>query len=212
MALRGPETQVIVLGSRTLLPGLVEPVEPHMHFVFTFFGCWLDLGPFANRSMDEVKPMVQEYHCPPGRTGNGPERIHAAARAPPAAEFEMTRLRVARFRARQNVLPAAPEGTKKGALPTPQPDVGSSRPAGPVTRPLASRPRALRARSQSESGAFSALGKSTNQIDVKQAVFKARAGHMHVIDELEPALDAKPASTLSPGRFSNGRFRQEPAR
>ncbi len=55
MALQGPKTQVIELGSRTLLPGLVEP---HMHFVFTFFDSWLDLGPFANRSTDEVKAKV----------------------------------------------------------------------------------------------------------------------------------------------------------
>jgi predicted amidohydrolase YtcJ len=55
MALQGPTTQVIELGSRTLLPGFVEP---HMHFVFAFFDSWLDLGPFANGSMDEVKAKV----------------------------------------------------------------------------------------------------------------------------------------------------------
>jgi predicted amidohydrolase YtcJ len=55
MALQGPTTQVIELDSRTLLPGFVEP---HMHFVFAFFDSWLDLGPFANRSMDEVKAKV----------------------------------------------------------------------------------------------------------------------------------------------------------
>lgn len=55
MALKGPKTQVIELGSRTLLPGFVEP---HIHFIFAFFDSWLDLGPFANRSMDEVKAKV----------------------------------------------------------------------------------------------------------------------------------------------------------
>jgi predicted amidohydrolase YtcJ len=55
MALQGPKTQVIELGSRTLLPGFVEP---HIHYVLAYFDSWLDLGPFANRSMDEVKAKV----------------------------------------------------------------------------------------------------------------------------------------------------------
>ncbi|QBR70839.1 twin-arginine translocation pathway signal protein [Beijerinckiaceae bacterium] len=55
MTLKGPKTQVIELGSRTLLPGFVEP---HIHSTFAFFDSWLDLGPFVNRSMDEVKAKV----------------------------------------------------------------------------------------------------------------------------------------------------------
>src|ERR1700724_96911 len=36
---------------------------------------------------------------------------------------------------------------------------------------------------------FLRLGEFTRKIDVKQAVFKARAGHMDVIGELEAALE-----------------------
>ena len=50
--LKGEATQVVDLAGKTVLPGFVDP---HMHFTFAFLDGWLDLGPFANRSMSEVK-------------------------------------------------------------------------------------------------------------------------------------------------------------
>src|ERR1700675_4092509 len=43
---------------------------------------------------------------------------------------------------------------------------------------------------------FLRLGEFTRKIDVKQAVFKARAGHMDVIGELEAALERAGGNSL----------------
>ncbi|WCO68146.1 amidohydrolase family protein [Iamia majanohamensis] len=40
----GPDTQVVGLDGRTLLPGLIDP---HMHFVFVLFEDWVDVSPMA---------------------------------------------------------------------------------------------------------------------------------------------------------------------
>ena len=53
--LKGEATRVVDLAGKTLLPGFVDP---HMHFTFAFLDDWLDLGPFANRSMGEVKAKL----------------------------------------------------------------------------------------------------------------------------------------------------------
>jgi len=53
--LRGPDTKVIDLAGKTLLPGFVEP---HIHYTPAFFDQWLDLGPFVNQSMDDVKARI----------------------------------------------------------------------------------------------------------------------------------------------------------
>ncbi len=56
-ALKGPRTQVIGLAGRTMLPGFIDP---HMHFVFSYFDTWLDLGPFANMSMSGGQAKLQK--------------------------------------------------------------------------------------------------------------------------------------------------------
>lgn len=53
--LKGSATQVVDLAGKTLLPGFVDP---HMHYTFAFLDSWLDLGPFANHSMIEVKSKL----------------------------------------------------------------------------------------------------------------------------------------------------------
>ncbi|WP_295436420.1 amidohydrolase [uncultured Thiodictyon sp.] len=55
--LKGPDTQLVDLAGKTLMPGFVEP---HMHFTAAFFDQWLDLGPFVNQSMDEVKAKLTQ--------------------------------------------------------------------------------------------------------------------------------------------------------
>jgi predicted amidohydrolase YtcJ len=50
-ALSGPGTQMIDLGARALLPGFVDA---HMHASLTMLDDWLDMGPFANRTIDEA--------------------------------------------------------------------------------------------------------------------------------------------------------------
>ena len=49
--LRSPQTRIIDLSGGTLLPGLIDP---HMHSVFVLFESWIDAGPFANATMEEV--------------------------------------------------------------------------------------------------------------------------------------------------------------
>jgi predicted amidohydrolase YtcJ len=53
---RGTGTQVIDIGKQTLLPGFVEP---HMHSIYAFFDSALNLGPFENASMTDVKAKIQ---------------------------------------------------------------------------------------------------------------------------------------------------------
>ncbi|HTA40775.1 MAG TPA: amidohydrolase family protein, partial [Candidatus Acidoferrales bacterium] len=56
MRLRGSGTHVVDIGTQTLLPGFVEP---HMHSMFAFFDNSLNLGPFENASMADVKVKIQ---------------------------------------------------------------------------------------------------------------------------------------------------------
>ena len=49
--LRSLKTRIIDLSGGTLLPGLIDP---HMHSVFVLFESWIDAGPFANATMEEV--------------------------------------------------------------------------------------------------------------------------------------------------------------
>lgn len=54
-AWRTTDTQMIHLGGKTLLPGFVDP---HMHCTFALLDGWLDLGPFVNATLDEVKAKL----------------------------------------------------------------------------------------------------------------------------------------------------------
>ena len=53
--LKGPDTQVVDLAGRTMLPGFVEP---HIHYTMAFLDSWLDLSPFVNKSMDDVRAKL----------------------------------------------------------------------------------------------------------------------------------------------------------
>ncbi len=53
---KGPQTQIINLGNKIMLPGFIDP---HIHTVFALLDNWLDLGPFENGSkMDKVKDRL----------------------------------------------------------------------------------------------------------------------------------------------------------
>ncbi len=51
------DTHFVDLGGKTLLPGFIDP---HVHMNFSMHDDWLDLGPFANSSMAEVKQKLIE--------------------------------------------------------------------------------------------------------------------------------------------------------
>ncbi|KQW79788.1 amidohydrolase family protein [Brevundimonas sp. Root1279] len=53
----GPETRIIDLEGRTLMPGLIDP---HMHSSFVLFDDWLDVSPLAAPSMDAVFARLRE--------------------------------------------------------------------------------------------------------------------------------------------------------
>jgi len=53
---RGPDTQVIDLAGRTLLPGFVEP---HMHSSLAVLDSWLDVGPFTTTSIDQALQKIR---------------------------------------------------------------------------------------------------------------------------------------------------------
>lgn len=63
--LRAAGTRVVDLAGGALLPGFVDP---HMHTVFVAFESWLDAGPFARRTLDEVVEALraQAAKTPPG--------------------------------------------------------------------------------------------------------------------------------------------------
>jgi predicted amidohydrolase YtcJ len=64
-SLRSASTQVVDLAGGTLLPGLIDP---HMHTAFVIFETWLDAGPMANASMDDVVSRLKAAagHTAPG--------------------------------------------------------------------------------------------------------------------------------------------------
>lgn len=49
---KGEKTKIIDLKGRTMLPGFIDP---HVHMTFTMFRHWLDLSPFENNHLNEVK-------------------------------------------------------------------------------------------------------------------------------------------------------------
>lgn len=56
--LRGPATEVLELGDRVALPGLVEP---HMHLWTTVvFDSWLDCSPLVHDSFDKIVEAIRE--------------------------------------------------------------------------------------------------------------------------------------------------------
>lgn len=55
--LRTPQTRIVDLAGGTLTPGLMDP---HMHSAFVAFESWLDVGPFARKTMDEVVAALRE--------------------------------------------------------------------------------------------------------------------------------------------------------
>ena len=53
----GNKTAHINLNGKTLIPGFVEP---HAHMLFAYFDSFVDLGPFVNKDMDEVRKRLIE--------------------------------------------------------------------------------------------------------------------------------------------------------
>lgn len=53
---RGPNTQVVDLGDRVVLPGFVEP---HMHSNFCSLRPWLDVGPFTTNTVAQALEKIQ---------------------------------------------------------------------------------------------------------------------------------------------------------
>jgi predicted amidohydrolase YtcJ len=51
LAQQGPGTRMIDLAGHTLLPGLIDP---HMHFTYTAFDAWVDVGPFTTKTIDDA--------------------------------------------------------------------------------------------------------------------------------------------------------------
>ena len=51
MKLIGPNTKVINLKGKTLLPGFIDP---HVHMAFSSMKHWVQLSPFIHKDMDEV--------------------------------------------------------------------------------------------------------------------------------------------------------------
>lgn len=49
---KGANTKITDLRGRVMLPGFVDP---HVHMCFTMFRHWIDLSPFINKSVNEIK-------------------------------------------------------------------------------------------------------------------------------------------------------------
>jgi len=56
-ARRGPDTRIIDLGGRTLLPGLIDP---HMHFVFALFDNWIDVSAITTPTFEAVQAKLHQ--------------------------------------------------------------------------------------------------------------------------------------------------------
>lgn len=52
---KGEKTKITDLRGRTMLPGFIDP---HIHMIFTMFSHWLDLSPYTNNSVDEIKEKI----------------------------------------------------------------------------------------------------------------------------------------------------------
>ena len=86
---RGPETRIVNLDGRTLLPGLIDP---HMHFVFVLFDDWIDVGPITMPNNDAVQTKLRDavHAAKPGdwiRAQQFDPSITQGARAPTLAEL-----------------------------------------------------------------------------------------------------------------------------
>lgn len=55
MKQKGPNTQLIDLKGKTLLPGFIDP---HVHMVFSSMKHWTELSPFLHKNMDEVYDKI----------------------------------------------------------------------------------------------------------------------------------------------------------
>lgn len=69
--LRGPGTEVLELGDRVAMPGLIEP---HMHLWSTvLFDSWTDCSPFTNATFDAVVDRLRQAAAtvPPGQWVTG---------------------------------------------------------------------------------------------------------------------------------------------
>lgn len=55
MKYKNHHTKLIDLQGRTMLPGFIDP---HIHMTFVALEDWIDLGPFVNSNMDEVKDRL----------------------------------------------------------------------------------------------------------------------------------------------------------
>jgi predicted amidohydrolase YtcJ len=49
---KGANTKIVDLKGRTMLPGFIDP---HIHMCFTMFRHWLDMSPFVNADMEQIK-------------------------------------------------------------------------------------------------------------------------------------------------------------
>jgi predicted amidohydrolase YtcJ len=87
---RGPNTRIINLDGRTLLPGLIDP---HMHFVFVLFDDWIDVGPIITPNNDAVQTKLSDaiHAAKPGdwiRAQLFDPSITQGVRAPTLAELD----------------------------------------------------------------------------------------------------------------------------
>jgi predicted amidohydrolase YtcJ len=55
--IRKKETKVVDLKGKVMLPGFIEP---HIHMCFCLIDHWLDLGPYLNKGLNEVKLKLVE--------------------------------------------------------------------------------------------------------------------------------------------------------
>lgn len=56
-AFKGSSTKIIDLEKKVVLPGFIDP---HIHMCFSMIDHWLDLGPYANKNMKEVKDKIYQ--------------------------------------------------------------------------------------------------------------------------------------------------------
>lgn len=55
MVYRGEKTKIVDLRGKTMFPGFIDP---HIHMFFTILNHWLDLGPFNNRTYEQIKKKI----------------------------------------------------------------------------------------------------------------------------------------------------------
>jgi predicted amidohydrolase YtcJ len=87
---RGPDTRIVNLDGRTLLPGLIDP---HMHFVSVLFDDWIDVSPITTPINDAVQTKLRDgvHAAKPTdwiRVQGFDPSITQGARAPTLAELD----------------------------------------------------------------------------------------------------------------------------